>query len=587
MNIIRPVAITDAMLGGSSLVSGWTNIISDPFETFIASGVGITSAINTSDYGACFSNQFPAIVGETYEITFGCTLVSGNCYIRVTQYSNGTGVLSLDSTPVVNGANKFYFTAASGLLYVGLWSGPGGVGNFAISDFVLRREVSNVPETDYPEFAMGTTYPPGTRVMDTTGVEILTLDVAPATDWAVGDLLTGQSSGKTCRAVAKLTALTYQIRERTGVFTLGEVIGVTGTGAKLADQGAAHPTITATANNVHKVFESLSAGLELLTLDVAPATPWLPDWIITGQTSGKTCRIVLLLTSLTYLVKDRTGAFTLGEVIGVTGTAVLLADQGAANPTFAAAANVGNYPPTDLLRATPLWWKEVSSTNRWKAFDVKVGSQTEQASLISYQIKPGLIDSVAFLNVDASSISLTVTDPVEGEVYNETISLVSVLSFVDWYGYFFEPVGTRITDVVRFAIPLYASATLDIAIAYAASGIAKVGAIIMGLKSLLGVTLYNPVLGITDYSVKTADEYGNYTILERAYSKRMTCDMRILNTSLDEVHRLLAIYRSTPVVWVGIAEYSSMIVYGFYKDFSIVMPGPRHSDCSIEIEGMT
>ena len=454
----------------------------------------------------------------------------------------------------------------------------------AITDAILIS--SDVPETDYPEFAMGTTYAPGIRVMDTKGVETLTLDVAPATEWAVGDLLTGQSSGKTCRAVAKLTSLTYQIRERTGAFTLGEVIGVTGTAAKLADQGAAHPIITATADNVHKIFESLPAGLELLALDVAPATPWLQDWIITGQTSGKTCKIVLLLTSLTYLVKERTGAFTLGEVVGVTGTAVLLADQGAANPTFAAAANVGNYPPTDLLRTTPLWWKEVSATNRWKAFDAIVGSQTEQEDLVSYQIKPGLIDSIALLNVDAESVTLTVTDPVEGVIFNETIALAAARTIASYYSYCFEPFPPRKTDIVRFDIPLYFDATLDIAISQA-GGIAKIGGIIVGRKRDLGVTLYSPSIGITDYSVKTTDEYGNFTIAQRAYAKRMTCNLRIPNYSVDEVARLLALYRSTPVVWVGLEAYASMIVYGFYEDFSIVMPGSRHSDCSIEIKGLT
>lgn len=75
-----------------------------------------------------------------------------------------------------------------------------------------------------------------------TNTETITLDVAPATDWAVDDIITGQTSGKTCVVVAKLTALTYTVKDRSGTFTLGEVIGVTGTAVKLADQGAAHPT---------------------------------------------------------------------------------------------------------------------------------------------------------------------------------------------------------------------------------------------------------------------------------------------------------------------------------------------------------
>jgi len=75
-----------------------------------------------------------------------------------------------------------------------------------------------------------------------TNTETLTIDVAPASDWEADDIITGQTSGKTCVCVAKLTALTYTVKDRSGIYTLNEIIGVTGTAAKLADQGAAHPT---------------------------------------------------------------------------------------------------------------------------------------------------------------------------------------------------------------------------------------------------------------------------------------------------------------------------------------------------------
>lgn len=74
--------------------------------------------------------------------------------------------------------------------------------------------------------------------------ELLTLDVAPATDWEADDVITGQTSGTTCISVAKISALTYTVKNRSGLFTLGEIIGVTGVGAKLADQGAANPVFT-------------------------------------------------------------------------------------------------------------------------------------------------------------------------------------------------------------------------------------------------------------------------------------------------------------------------------------------------------
>jgi hypothetical protein len=69
----------------------------------------------------------------------------------------------------------------------------------------------------------------------------ITLDVAPVTDWDPGDIITGQTSGSKCTVVSKVSTFVYKIRKYTGLFTLGEIVGVTGVPDKLADQGATRP----------------------------------------------------------------------------------------------------------------------------------------------------------------------------------------------------------------------------------------------------------------------------------------------------------------------------------------------------------
>lgn len=72
--------------------------------------------------------------------------------------------------------------------------------------------------------------------------ELMTLDVAPGgAGWAAGDTITGQSSGQTCVVVEVLTTTTYYVRNRSGAFTLGEILT---NGTATADQGAAHPTFS-------------------------------------------------------------------------------------------------------------------------------------------------------------------------------------------------------------------------------------------------------------------------------------------------------------------------------------------------------
>ena len=250
----------------------------------------------------------------------------------------------------------------------------------------------------------------------------------------------------------------------------------------------------------------------------------------------------------------------------------------------------GSSPEADVLAAVPKWLF-VSATNRWKAFDQKVGSQTTNATSITYTITPGQVfDSIAFLGLDAVSVHVVITNPGEGVVYDQTADLQTTVisgasSALDWYTYFFSSIF-RITDCAFFDLPPYLSAVMNITIAYAGET-AKVGSIVFGIQSNLGKTLYNPTIGIHDYSIKEADQWGVYSVIERAFSKRMSCDVIIPFESIADVQNLLASYRATPLVWIGADDFSPMIAYGFYKDFSIVIPYLIYAICSIEIEAMT
>ena len=251
----------------------------------------------------------------------------------------------------------------------------------------------------------------------------------------------------------------------------------------------------------------------------------------------------------------------------------------------------GSSPEDDVLLAVPKWI-EVGATNRWKPFDIVVGSQAEKTTSMEYVLTPGVIDSLALLNMDAVQVDISMTDPIEGLVYENSINLLNTSQSVfipvaiDWYTYFFEDIVSR-DSVVLFNIPLYLNGVITITVTQVAGFTAKLGVIIVGKQAFLGSSQYGASSGIIDYSVKTADAFGNYSITERAFSKRMSISLRTENVNIDEVQRQLAIYRATPVLWIGAIEYTSLIVYGFYKDFSTVVSYPDVSDCEIEIEGLT
>lgn len=243
-------------------------------------------------------------------------------------------------------------------------------------------------------------------------------------------------------------------------------------------------------------------------------------------------------------------------------------------------SNVGN-PLSDATK-----WLEIGPTNRWAMFDTIVGTQTENADSIEVELTtPGRVDSVSAINVNAASITVVMTDAIDGEVFNETVSLVSPSGIIDWYAYFFEPIE-RQSDVVVMGLPPYAGATVQVSLDDA-GGTAMCGALVFGQSKNIGEAQHGATVGIKDYTRKEANDFGDFVVVERAFSKRASFNIWMAAGLTDEVQKLLASYRATPIVYVGSDAFTSTIVFGFYRDFNIELAGPNHSLCSLEIEGLT
>lgn len=379
-------------------------------------------------------------------------------------------------------------------------------------------------------------------------------------------------------------------------------------------------------------------------------------------------------------------------------------------------ANTGNTPAT-----SPTWWLDCGATNRWRPFDLSIQNQAQQDGNLNWALMPGLVDSIALLNLDAIEVEITVSDTnanlvsngddwtgatgttpptnwsavgtpsdftvdsgalkmtvdaaIEGigqtisvaagtkmhlsgiyknaagsiaqyavydlthsldiiaptdlppsEVYstmncvftvpdgctsvrvsllaknasnvvwfdkivlseilyNTTINLINNSYVYDWYTYFFEPV-IMTNNVVKSDLPPYTGALIAVNVKYP-DAIAKCGEIVFGKKFFIGKTLFGPEVGIIDYSTKEADTFGNFYIVERAYSNRASIDFITEKLLSQAVEQELAKYRSKPLVYVGSENYPSLIIYGFYRNFNTVISYPKYNECSIDLEGLT
>lgn len=248
--------------------------------------------------------------------------------------------------------------------------------------------------------------------------------------------------------------------------------------------------------------------------------------------------------------------------------------------------NLNHTPGQDIA-----WWTRTGPTNTFAIMDKSVGSQTSQDNSFYYEFTvAGRVDSVALLNVRAANIRVEVWRLSTGEdpdelVYDETYSMISTVGISDWYAYFFEDIN-QATNKIVLDIPNVYNARVKVTVTNTGS-IAAVGEIIIGQQLYIGRTQYGSSVGITDYSKKERDQFGGFSILERPFSKRGSFNVMISNGIIDKVQETMAGFRATPILYIGVDEYASTAVYGFYKDFSLVIQHFNETQFNLEVEGLT
>ena len=244
--------------------------------------------------------------------------------------------------------------------------------------------------------------------------------------------------------------------------------------------------------------------------------------------------------------------------------------------------NIGNVP-TGL--DTDLNWQFLYVSNRFKMFDLSTGSQTINTNLIDVtMIGTSIVDSAGLLNIDGNTAQLIGRDSDGIEFFNETKDLISTNGIYDEYTYFFSPI-IKDTDVLFTGIPPYTLATYQVIIT--ADGDAKCGTCLIGKLNSAGGTEYGMSVGISDYSIKSANEFGEFTITERRYSKEMSLSAFLPKQDADSLANTLNKYRSKPLIYIGADEYKLSFIYGFYKDYRIVVSYPTHCKANFDITGLS
>lgn len=239
---------------------------------------------------------------------------------------------------------------------------------------------------------------------------------------------------------------------------------------------------------------------------------------------------------------------------------------------------IGVFPP-EMGDSNQVTWLDLGPTNRYGMFDGQGGTETRQATLIDVTIQPpSPVDTVGFFGLHADELRVKVLSPFGDTLYDQTFDLhlpaLNPLESVQ-----------RVSDRAVYNLPAVEGMRIQAQISVT-SGDVACGLMLPSIAKSIGTTQVGSSVGIIDFSKKELDEFGRPFIVKRRYSKRGTFNLSIPNNLVDAVHKSLSGYRAEPVGWVGSDDLQSTMIYGWYRDFDIVIQGPTVSTCSLSVEGL-
>ena len=231
----------------------------------------------------------------------------------------------------------------------------------------------------------------------------------------------------------------------------------------------------------------------------------------------------------------------------------------------------------------PPTWVALGYSNQWRMFTEGADSLSTGTGNIDVTLKwPGLISTLATLGLMGQSITVTVTDAIDGVVFDETRELVDI-GVGDWWEFFFLPYDN--IDAAVFELPPYPGADVRILLEGASiSDTVAVGRVVAGVGRDLGVTLYGTDVQLQDYSIKERDGFGNLILRTRRTLKYVNYDVHVPTGSVDFVVRALSRLGAVPTLYIGDEDKTSTIVFGVFADVSQGISTPSISDLTLQVE---
>jgi hypothetical protein len=246
-------------------------------------------------------------------------------------------------------------------------------------------------------------------------------------------------------------------------------------------------------------------------------------------------------------------------------------------------------PELSLTGTTPRW-QDIGPTNRWAAFDPLISTPSSIVTPMTYVLRPGLFNSMAFYGLIGSSLLVSIkSSPGGAVVYANTVELFEPP--VDHYDYYFGVIKQTTKAFIKDLTP-YADPEVTITITSGAGVTVKLGMLVFG--DLRALSPSNLDLGTqqgaqakpTSYSYISTDNFGVAKIVRRSKATDLDLEVFLLNADSDLALEILQQVLDIPAAIIGsdTPGFTGLNVFGLASG-ALTYEGPNHSIMSIQVKG--
>jgi hypothetical protein len=253
-------------------------------------------------------------------------------------------------------------------------------------------------------------------------------------------------------------------------------------------------------------------------------------------------------------------------------------------------AGVNATSPELTLALTAPRWFDYGPTNRWAAFDGMVNTPSTAVASLSYVLRPGLFNALAFYGLDGATISVSIKDAPGGTVFY-TYSGALQDAPLDYYDYYFGRINTLSKLLLEGILP-QADPEITITITAAAGVTVKAGMIAIGdMRQLLddgntGGAQYGATAEPISYSYIKTDDFGRTSIKRRNSATNMQCSVHMPQADADTALELVQDVLDVPCAVIGanVPGYAGLNVFGLVSG-RLSYDGPSHAIFNLTVKG--